>query len=280
MARSLGIPSRVAVGFTPGTPATACSTCSRTTRTRGPRSGSPASAGPISSTPRHPPAAAAPPRAAAAARRRDDRAAGRDSGRRDHAPRPADFGARRRNRRSDNGDHERAGSPARHHDRAGQRLAAVARGDRDPRRDRRRGADLRGRRDQREVAPTRARRRDAAEPAVAVQGAWDEALDKLREAHVPPDPALTPLELARAPRGAGSPRRRGRCAAWRAPYTVVRYGGGSASSADADARVGRGRRARPRARRGAHADANGGAAASTRRRSVPGWPVNRARDSW
>ena len=57
----------------------------------------------------------------------------------------------------------------------------------------------------------RARRRDAAEPAVSVQGAWDEALDKLREAHVAPDPALTPLELARsAPRrgvtGAGAGR--------------------------------------------------------------------------
>ena len=80
----------------------------------------------------------------------------------------------------------------------------------------------------------RARRRDAAEPAVAVQGAWDEALDKLREAHVPPDPALTPLELA------GSAPRRGVTAATRPlrslarSYTVVRYGGGPASSADAE----------------------------------------------
>jgi hypothetical protein len=80
----------------------------------------------------------------------------------------------------------------------------------------------------------RTRRRDAAEPAVAVQGAWDEALDKLREANVPSDPALTPLELAR------SAPRRGVTAATRPlrnlarSYTVVRYGVGSASSADAE----------------------------------------------
>ena len=61
-----------------------------------------------------------------AARRRDDRAAG-DPGRRDDASRPTDFDAHRRDRHADDGDHERAGSPARHHDRAGRRLAAVAR---------------------------------------------------------------------------------------------------------------------------------------------------------
>jgi hypothetical protein len=82
-------------------------------------------------------------------------------------------------------------------------------------------------------ARRRARRRDATEPAVAVQGAWDEALDKLREAHVRPDPALTPLELAR------SAPRRGVTAATRPlrtlarSYTVVRYGAGSPSSEDA-----------------------------------------------
>jgi transglutaminase-like putative cysteine protease len=42
----------------------------------------------------------------------------------------------------------------------------------------------------------RAHRR-AGEPGVAVQGAWDEALDRLREAGVPGDPTLTPIELAR-----------------------------------------------------------------------------------
>ncbi|MDQ1429709.1 MAG: hypothetical protein QOF40_311 [Actinomycetota bacterium] len=44
----------------------------------------------------------------------------------------------------------------------------------------------------------RARRRDAPDPVVAVVGAWDEALDRLHEASVPHDPALTPTELARA----------------------------------------------------------------------------------
>jgi transglutaminase-like putative cysteine protease len=47
----------------------------------------------------------------------------------------------------------------------------------------------------------RARRRGAEDPAAAVHGAWEEALDRLHEAHVPRDRALTPLELARdAPR--------------------------------------------------------------------------------
>ena len=44
----------------------------------------------------------------------------------------------------------------------------------------------------------RARRRDAPDPVVAVVGAWEEALDRLHEAAVAPDPALTPSELARA----------------------------------------------------------------------------------
>jgi transglutaminase-like putative cysteine protease len=44
----------------------------------------------------------------------------------------------------------------------------------------------------------RAHRRDAPDPAVAVVGAWEEALDRLSEASVTPDPALTPIELARA----------------------------------------------------------------------------------
>lgn len=43
----------------------------------------------------------------------------------------------------------------------------------------------------------RARRRHTDDPTAAVAGAWEEALDRLREARVEPDPALTPLELAR-----------------------------------------------------------------------------------
>ena len=48
----------------------------------------------------------------------------------------------------------------------------------------------------------RARRRDADDPAVAVAGAWDEALDRLREASLAPDPAQTPIEVARTVPGA------------------------------------------------------------------------------
>ncbi|MFI5045871.1 MAG: DUF3488 and DUF4129 domain-containing transglutaminase family protein [Acidimicrobiia bacterium] len=68
----------------------------------------------------------------------------------------------------------------------------------------------------------RARRRGA-EPALAVQGAWDEALDHLRQSHVATDPALTPLELARViPEGAPAASRPLRDLARR--YTTVRYG--------------------------------------------------------
>ncbi|HEX5586621.1 MAG TPA: transglutaminaseTgpA domain-containing protein [Acidimicrobiia bacterium] len=45
-------------------------------------------------------------------------------------------------------------------------------------------------------ARRRSHRRDGA-PTDAVQGAWDDALDQLRLARVATDPALTPLELAR-----------------------------------------------------------------------------------
>jgi protein-glutamine gamma-glutamyltransferase len=79
----------------------------------------------------------------------------------------------------------------------------------------------------------RARRREGG-PAASVQGAWDEALDRLREARVPPDPALTPLELARvAPAqttaDAASPMR-----ALARTYTTARYG--TAAPAEDDAR--------------------------------------------
>ena len=115
----------------------------------------------------------------------------------------------------------------------------------------------------------RARRRDAAEPAAAVQGAWDEALDKLREAHVRPDPALTPLELARsAPRhGVTAATRPLRSLA--RSYTVVRYGACSDVDGGRRSSVGGGRRPRPRARCRAHAGGNGGGAASTRPRFAP-----------
>ena len=114
----------------------------------------------------------------------------------------------------------------------------------------------------------RARRRDAVEPTVAVQGAWDEALDKLREAHVPPDPALTPLELAAQCPAARGHRRHAPAAQpgavrtpsfatepdRRRPPTPSAPGTRSTSST---ARSNKGSR-----------DANGGVAASTRRHSV------------
>jgi transglutaminase-like putative cysteine protease len=54
-------------------------------------------------------------------------------------------------------------------------------------------------------ARRRRRRREASEPRVAVAGAWEEALDRLDEAGVSRQPALTPLELAsRVRTGTGS----------------------------------------------------------------------------
>ncbi len=66
-------------------------------------------------------------------------------------------------------------------------------------------------------ARRRTRRRGAADPAVAVRGAWEEALDRLHEARVPSNPALTPFELARERcRSTESPRPLVRSARWRA----------------------------------------------------------------
>ncbi len=70
----------------------------------------------------------------------------------------------------------------------------------------------------------RARRRSTPDPVVAVTGAWEEALDRLHEAAVPANPALTPSELARmAPAGtnaaAGAPLR-----SLARTYNAARYG--------------------------------------------------------
>jgi hypothetical protein len=83
-------------------------------------------------------------------------------------------------------------------------------------------------------ARRRARRRGAAEPAVAVRGAWEEALDSLHDARVPRDPAQTPLELARsAPRhGVTAATRPLRSLA--RSYTVARYGTDIPSTEDVD----------------------------------------------
>jgi transglutaminase-like putative cysteine protease len=79
----------------------------------------------------------------------------------------------------------------------------------------------------------RARRRDAGDPAAAVHGAWEEALDRLHEARVPRDPALTPLELARsAPRhGVTATTRPLRTLA--RSYSTTRYGNAATTAEDA-----------------------------------------------
>jgi transglutaminase-like putative cysteine protease len=69
----------------------------------------------------------------------------------------------------------------------------------------------------------RARRRDA-EPAIAVQGAWDEALDRLQEARLRADPALTPLELARVTPTRTTPETARPMRALARTYTTTRYG--------------------------------------------------------
>ena len=191
-----------------------------------------------------------------------------NTGRRDHAPRPADYGGPRRDRHSDDRDHDCAPVPPLVTTTApgGDSqpwlvviaiLAAIV------------AAVLiyvavvinaKARR--------RARRRERGRARGRGQGAWDEALDKLREAHVPPDPALTPLELA-----GSAPRPRGH----RSDATVAQPGAlVHRRSLRRRAGVERRRRARAgtrstsstaRSTRGSP-DANGGAAASTRRRSA------------
>ena len=80
----------------------------------------------------------------------------------------------------------------------------------------------------------RARRRHVSDPGVAVQGAWDEALDRLREANVPPDPALTPLELAQTPPRFGATAATRPLRALARSYTVVRYGDRAPTADDAE----------------------------------------------
>jgi transglutaminase-like putative cysteine protease len=81
----------------------------------------------------------------------------------------------------------------------------------------------------------RTRRRDRDDPAAAVQGAWEEALDRLREARADPDPALTPLELARAAAGSVVPEIAPPLAELADTYTVARYGDRAVDTSAADA---------------------------------------------
>ena len=81
----------------------------------------------------------------------------------------------------------------------------------------------------------RSRRRHAVEPDAAVYGAWEEALDRLREADLAPDPASTPLETAaRAPSALAATARAPLHRLARA-YTAARYGGRTTGTDVADA---------------------------------------------
>ncbi|HEY3186447.1 MAG TPA: DUF3488 and transglutaminase-like domain-containing protein [Solirubrobacteraceae bacterium] len=79
----------------------------------------------------------------------------------------------------------------------------------------------------------RARRLDADDPSLVVVGAWEEALDRLHEAALRADPAQTALELARAaPLDLGSPTARPLRDLARA-YSAARYGDNATGAADA-----------------------------------------------
>jgi transglutaminase-like putative cysteine protease len=83
-------------------------------------------------------------------------------------------------------------------------------------------------------ARRRTRRRGAADPATAVRGAWEEALDRLHEARMPSDPALTPFEVARSAPQHGVTAATRPLRALAREYTVVRYGAVAPSPDDAE----------------------------------------------
>ena len=79
----------------------------------------------------------------------------------------------------------------------------------------------------------RDRRRHTADPALVVAGAWQEALDRLREADLPADPAMTANEVARAvPVDLGPPTAQPLRDLARA-YSTARYGDGAIGPDDA-----------------------------------------------
>ncbi|MFI5053275.1 MAG: DUF3488 and DUF4129 domain-containing transglutaminase family protein [Acidimicrobiia bacterium] len=71
------------------------------------------------------------------------------------------------------------------------------------------------------------RRRESADFAAAVTGAWEEALDRLREAHLSSDPALTPIEFARAAPARTTSATERPLRELARVYTAARYGDGS-----------------------------------------------------
>jgi hypothetical protein len=81
----------------------------------------------------------------------------------------------------------------------------------------------------------RNRRQHATNPVFAVTGAWQEALDRLREASVMPRPAETPLDLAASvPRGT-SPATAAPMHELARVYGAARYGEGAVAADDARA---------------------------------------------
>jgi hypothetical protein len=78
----------------------------------------------------------------------------------------------------------------------------------------------------------RQRRRDAADPAVAVTGAWVEALDRLHEADVAPRATQTPFDLAASvPAGTTAATARPMRDLART-YGAARYGDGAVDDTD------------------------------------------------
>jgi transglutaminase-like putative cysteine protease len=79
----------------------------------------------------------------------------------------------------------------------------------------------------------RARRR-AGSPSEAIQGAWAEALDRLHEARQRPDPALTPIELSRVTPQRTAPDTAAPMSALARTYTTTRYRDEPPAAADAE----------------------------------------------
>ncbi len=81
----------------------------------------------------------------------------------------------------------------------------------------------------------RARRRAVREPSLAVGSAWASALEQLTEARVPLDPSSTPLEVARRVPPAQGPALAAPLRRLARTYTVVRYGERAPGPADVEA---------------------------------------------
>jgi transglutaminase-like putative cysteine protease len=84
-------------------------------------------------------------------------------------------------------------------------------------------------------ARRRRRRREAPEPRAAVAGAWEEALDRLDEAGVARQPALTPLELASRVRAGAAGRSADALGRLATTYTTATFAPGEPDPTTVDA---------------------------------------------